>query len=306
VITGATQRHTFGALQILGLRPREQVNQSDSVQPVAWRKVRGGIELRVAVPRADQLAVVAAEDAVADQRPQVFRNVAVMLDRQIRDAASGIEAIRRNDGLRRADVDAGAARAAMGADRGLCRRCQRQVGVDLAEEKPRAGLAIQQQGVLADPAEPGVAGQRLFEHRRTVGEHAITMRRDGFRHPLGQLLQPAPHQLVIVAAQRVARDVGRFRVGQHGLGVLSGWAIVEPRADHRHRARQQPCRRFAQARMLCHPRHPAMQPVVEPALQMGAVVIERLRGDAGIGEAEFTRPDTDLRGPVGERRSVVR
>ena len=66
-----------------------------AVQRVARVEVGQRRALRVLVPRADELAVVAAVDAVADQRPQLERDRPVVLDRQVGDAAPRIEPVRR-------------------------------------------------------------------------------------------------------------------------------------------------------------------------------------------------------------------
>src|SRR6056297_3370250 len=63
-------------------------------------------ELRVAIPRADRLAVVAAVDAVADGGPEFQRNRAFQFDRQVGDAATRVELIGRGDGPGRTYVDA--------------------------------------------------------------------------------------------------------------------------------------------------------------------------------------------------------
>ena len=65
---------------------------------------------------------------------QFLGDRAFVLDRQVADAAPRVEAVRRDDRLRRADVDAARAGAAMRARRRVDR--QRQVDVDLAEEEP--------------------------------------------------------------------------------------------------------------------------------------------------------------------------
>ena len=59
-----------------------------------------------------------------------------------------------------------------------CIRRQRQVGEDLAEKEPRAGIARDEIGVLADPAEAGIARERVLEHRRGVDAHAVAERAD--------------------------------------------------------------------------------------------------------------------------------
>jgi hypothetical protein len=45
--------------------------------------------------------------------------------------------------------------------------------VNLAQEKIRPGVAVDQIGVLADPAQAGIARQSLFQNRRAVGEHPV-------------------------------------------------------------------------------------------------------------------------------------
>src|SRR3546814_9750576 len=78
---------------------------------------------------------------------------------------------------------------------------QRQVGKDLTEEKPGAVAAVDQATVFADPAEPGITRQCAFQHRRRVDKHAIAEAADCRADAVGQLLQPASHQLVVVAAE---------------------------------------------------------------------------------------------------------
>jgi hypothetical protein len=104
--------------------------------------VRG---LREFVPGANQLAIVAAIDAVAEQRPQFFRDSAFEFDGEIGNAAPRIDLIRRDDGAGRADIDTGLACAAVVFGRRI--DGQIQVGINLAQKKPRAMLALQQQSM---------------------------------------------------------------------------------------------------------------------------------------------------------------
>ena len=121
------------------------------------------------VPGADREAVVAAEDAVADAFAQLRRDVPLVLDRQVGDAAPAIEPVGRRKGVRRADVEAApAGAAAVGLGR---RRRQLRGREDRAEEEPVAELARDEHGVLALPAEPGGCGERLLHDRRRVDEH---------------------------------------------------------------------------------------------------------------------------------------
>src|SRR5256885_16422911 len=117
-------------------------------------RVRG--RARELVPRTHQLAVVTAVDAMADRLAQLNRNGAVVLDGEVGDAASRIQPPGGDDRTGGAGRDARLAAAAVGA--GALIHRQRQVRQDLAEKEPRAALACDEVGVLADPAEPRVAG----------------------------------------------------------------------------------------------------------------------------------------------------
>src|SRR4028119_645743 len=103
---GAADRAAFGRAQEPLLAPRPEPEQRRLRERGPCREVldRGGP--RVLVPGADELAVVAADDAVADGPAEFERDRSLVLDRQVRDAAPCVEAVRRDDGLRRADVDA--------------------------------------------------------------------------------------------------------------------------------------------------------------------------------------------------------
>src|SRR5437867_4377258 len=106
-----------------------------------------------AVPRADVLADVAAEDLAAETGALPVGDGALQLDGQVADAARGVEDVRGGQGAGRARVEArGAAPAHVGAG-GVGK--QLEVGDQLAEEEPRAVLRVQEAGVLAPGAEPG-------------------------------------------------------------------------------------------------------------------------------------------------------
>src|SRR6266852_1804857 len=86
--------------------------------------------LRELVPRTHRQAIVAAVDAVAHRRAQLARDRALVLDRQVGDAAPRIEPVGRRKRRGRTDVEAGAADAAM---IGL-----RRVGGELERREDRA------------------------------------------------------------------------------------------------------------------------------------------------------------------------
>ena len=52
-------------------------------------------------------------------------------------------------------------------------------------------LAVEQIGVLADPAEPGIARERFLEHRCAVDERAIADEPTAARDAIGELVRAA-------------------------------------------------------------------------------------------------------------------
>ena len=165
------------------------------------------------VPWTDHLAVVAAEHPIADQRPEFFGNRAFEFDGQVGDAAAGIQHIGPHEGIGRADVQASGAAAAVLGGVGRVFR-QGQVDEQLAEKEVAAGFAVQYQGVLANPAQAGLFGDRFLEHRSAVDESAIAEGADDRLNFFCQLLHTFTDQFVVIAAQRIARDISFLRLCQ--------------------------------------------------------------------------------------------
>ena len=90
--------------------PCKEFQQRGRIQLVARREFRVA-DLREAVPRAAELAVVAAVDAIAKQGAELFRDRAVEFDAQVRNAAPGVDLVGGDDGAGRAGVNAGGATA---------------------------------------------------------------------------------------------------------------------------------------------------------------------------------------------------
>src|SRR5437763_15839269 len=82
LVADAADRRAAQALVELGLGPAEKVQHRRAIEALPRREIFLRRGLREAVPGAHELAVVAAVDAVADQWPQLFRNRALVLDRQ--------------------------------------------------------------------------------------------------------------------------------------------------------------------------------------------------------------------------------
>src|SRR4030066_1334886 len=125
----------FGSRQKLILRPRKQLDEPWCIEPVTRRKVRLLCRLGKLGPWTNHLAVVAAVDAVSDERPQLDRYRPAQFDSEIGDATSGVELVGCDDCLGRADVDAGLAGAAMvGGGGGYG---EGQIGIKPPRKKPR-------------------------------------------------------------------------------------------------------------------------------------------------------------------------
>ncbi len=304
-VARSTQGHAFGFRQVLRLAPAEELDQLRLVEAVSRNEVRFRAHLRVAVPGAYQLAVVAAEDAIAHQRTQFERYGTVMLDGQVGDAAACIELIGTNEGVRRADIEAGPAAAAVIARRFAFVRRQRQIGVNLAEQEAGPGLAVEQQRVLADPAEPGVARHRTLQRRCTVGEHTVSVRSDLFFDAGAQALEPAAQELVIIAAQCVAGDVGTPAVGKQRPGVVNGRPAIHPYADDADGPLVQGVRPSSLLGIARHVLHAGMMAGGQPAAQVDQIFVQGQAGNAGIGESEFQRPFADAAGEVGAQDGVI-
>src|SRR5688572_23974086 len=127
-------------------------------QPVALRRlprgiVRGG---RGEIPWTHILADVATIRMIADLRPLRFGDWAIHLDGQVRDAFGSVQHAGVDNRAGWTGVDADRAGAAL-IEAGRV-RLEREIGCDAGEEKIRALLAVDEAGVLADPAKAGVLG----------------------------------------------------------------------------------------------------------------------------------------------------
>ncbi len=177
---------------------------------------------------------------------------------------------------------------------------QRQIRVQLAEKEVRAGAAIDQHGVLADPAQPRIARQRFFQYRGGIHVSPIAEVADDGMDAFGQLLQPVAHQLVIVASQRVARHVTRFGILQDIPGIGgAGRDVIHAHRDDALRAWLQFGRSRAAGAMTRHVFHVAVMAVIEPAFEMLFVLAQVGAADAGVGEAQLARPALDVMGEGG-------
>ena len=215
-----------------------------------------------------------------------------MFDGQVGDAAPGVHLPGRDDGVGGAVVEAGAAIAAMIAHRRVHR--QRQISEDFAQKEPRAGLAGENVGMLAHPAESRAAGDGLLQNRRAVHEHPVAEGADRLRDALGQPLQPLAHQFVIVPAQRITRYVTAARIPQYRPGVGGvGRQVVHAHADDATGAGHQFRRSAAQGAVALHPRHLACHARLEPGQQARLVLGEIRIANAHGRKSQFGCPAAD-------------
>src|SRR6266513_1326878 len=174
---------------------------------------------------------------------------------------------------------------------------QRQVRQDLAEKEPRAALACDEVGVLADPAEPRVAGQRLLEHRRGVDAHPVAERSDALLQLSGERGERAAQGLVVVAPESVTRHVGEPPVLEHRACVTRlSRPVIHARAHDAHRTGVQLLRAAAHEAVALHVVHLAVEAVAEPLEQMPLVL-----GNVDAGHAE--RIEAERAGTLAELAS---
>src|SRR5205823_6889271 len=122
-----------------------------------------------AVPGADVLANVAAEDVTAHGAADRLRDGIAELDREVGNAEArvhGVAGASAHDGFGGTGLYAAAARAAAIG--------RRRIGSDFdrdeqfAQEEPRAGLLVDQAGVPADPAQAGQPCIRALQKGRRI------------------------------------------------------------------------------------------------------------------------------------------
>ncbi|MCY1446105.1 hypothetical protein D9M71_626510 [compost metagenome] len=131
----------------------------------------------------------------------------------------------------RTDVEAGTAPTAVFGGVGWVYR-QRQVNEQLGEEEITACLAIQHQGVFANPAQAGLFGDGFFQHWCAVDKGTETKRADFCLNLVRQLLHAFADQFVVITTQGITRDVGFFRLGEHFRHVGVARQVVHAQRNH--------------------------------------------------------------------------
>ncbi len=155
--------------------------------------------------------------------------------------------------------------------------------------------------MFAAPAQTCFGGERHFQHRRAVGEDAIAERADRGGHAVGERLELAAQHAVIVAPKRVARHVGFARVAQDRCGIARALReIIESRADHANRSRDELGGPRPAHTVACHIIHFAVASRREPRRQSRLICREACVGDADLGEAQLAGPSAEVASELRE------
>ena len=257
---------------------------------MTWLERRLGRARGVPVPRTDLLTDVTTEDPVADPGPQVRCDRAAILDCERADAAAGVEHPRLHERAGRAGVEAGGAGAAVVH---LERRVGRQVevGEQRREQKVAAGAGIDEHRVLAEPAQPGEAGEIPLGQRRRIDDRPGATSRHPGLEPRREGIRPRAEQIVIVIAPCVPRQASPplLRRGRGGAGRR----MVGGQHDHASRPRQE---RGGMGPQRLVPLEPALhrsgEALTEPAAELLVV-----RGRPCRGYPQPREPKPDRLGP---------
>jgi len=108
---------------------------------------------------------------------------------------------------------------------------QRQVDENFTEKEIRSRIAIEQQGMFAAPAQAAIGRELGFKNGCRVGEYAIGEFADLLLDAVGKLLQAVSEQLVVIAADSVARNICGIGVGKCCLGVGAGATVIQTCSD---------------------------------------------------------------------------
>ena len=213
---------------------RDEIRQR--VLDGARREQRIGGLAGARVERADLLADVAAEHPGPDRGAQLARDHAVMLDRQVRDAAARVEHVGVDERAGRARVEARAAAAAARLRR-RCgrgrRRARRRRAARRARRSCRAPGAISIVFFATNPR-PAALGPLALEHRRGVDARPA---RDRATEPGGERGRRARR------ARRASRGDSprRARSGRSGrAAAIRGDRIGRGRTRARRRSARAP------------------------------------------------------------------
>ena len=177
LVAGAADRAAFGALRPFRFGPTRTARRA---------RRRRGRAARAKSPTAVGVAnLFHGQKSWQSSQPKIRLPIgarscsgidAAQLDREIRDAAPRVELIRRDDRLRRADVETSAARAAVLGRRARSTGSGKSVNSSPSRNHEPASRSSRFVCLPIQPR-PGVARERFLEDRGAVDEHAVAERR---------------------------------------------------------------------------------------------------------------------------------
>ena len=218
------------------------------------------------------------------------REVAVVLDGEVGDAARRVQHARLDERVRGAGLEAAATRAApircegeIGSERGI--------GEDDADEGERAQRRVDEHHVLADPAEARPLGQLALGDGPCV--HVAARLRSGrnLTDLPGEPLQSAAEHAMIVGGLGVLGDA-RLTPGRRP-GVME---IVGERDDRDFGPRHDPSRLLPLGRLAVQVRHRAGVARGQPAVEFGGVRVRLERSHSDGVEPHLERTTLQLDG----------
>ena len=176
---------------------------------------------------------------------------------------------------------------------------QWQVCIDLPEEEPGACLPVDEVGVLADPSESCLFGERLFEHRRRVDEDTVTVSSDGLLDTLRELCKPSAHQLVIIASECIAGNVGKRGIlDECEQFLVFIREIVHADGNDAAGVLDEQFRPAAHGAVTLHVVHLSVIAVVQPPVEAIFRDSKVGIGNSDLLEAEFFAPGPDFCGKL--------
>lgn len=150
-----------------------------------------------AVPGADLLADIAAEEPVAHSVAQLHRGEFARFDGEVRDAPAGVEHVRGREGVGGTGVEAaGAGAAVAGGVRGVV--VQFDIDQHGRQKQPTAEAFVDQQGVFAKPSESRGLGEVALENRGGIDDAASLRMGNEVGYLTHELAQSAADHLVVV------------------------------------------------------------------------------------------------------------
>ena len=174
---------------------------------------------------------------------------------------------------------------------------QFQIDVKRSEKERGAALRMNEQGVFASPTEACALGQFDFHDGRGVAKDPIPKRTNCFADLIGEPLQTASDDFVIIPPERVTGDVGSFSCLKRAPCRFDPIRIIGGVIGAHHHRTDRPWNQFggtsAAQPMALHIIHRAVHPGIKPGQQTGFGIAKIHVSDADAGEPSIACPFPD-------------